>query len=174
MKTKTDGNTSTSIVCNTSRGFYTAKKEINGDNFSYVQIGTTTYKDTAINLNEDSTYTYYLTYTISNEEAGKWTVADLKSGYFGVVWLASSPNITSNGGVSKHLIHNIDISISYTQPDESTASTILYFKTNGAYKSAIKIYKKVFGTWVEQTDLPAIFSGESGGTASNYVYGGSV
>lgn len=174
MKTKTDGNTSTSIVCNTSRGFYTAKKEINGDNFSYVQIGTTTYKDTAINLNEDSTYTYYLTYTISNEEAGEWTVADLKSGYFGVVWLASSPNITSNGGVSKHLIHNIDISISYTLPDESTASTILYFKTNGAYKSATKVYKKVSGTWVEQTSLPAIFSGISNGTASNYVYGGSV
>ena len=125
-------------------------------------------------MNEDSTYTYYLTYTISNEEAGEWTVADLKSGYFGVVWLASSPSITSNGGVSKHLIHNIDISISYTLPDESTTSTTLYFKTNGSYKSAIKIYKKVSGTWVEQTNLPAIFSGASSGSASNYVYGGSV
>lgn len=174
MKTKTEGNTSASIVCNTSRGFYTAKKEINGDSFSYVQIGTTTYKDAVIKSNEDSTYSYYLTYTISGEEAGEWTVADLKSGYFGVVWLASSPSITSNGGVSKHLIHNIDISISYTLPDESTTSTTLYFKTNGSYKSATRVYKKVSGTWVEQTDLPAIFSGESGGTASNYAYGGSV
>ena len=174
MKTKTEGNTSSSIICNTSRGFYTAKKEINGDNFSYVQIGTTTYKDTSIKLNEDSTYTYYLTYTISNEEAGEWTVTDLKSGYFGIVWLASSPSITSNGGVSKHLIHNIDISISYTLSDESTTSTTLYFKTNGVYKSTIKVYKKMSGTWIEQTDLPAIFSGESSGSASNYVYGGSV
>ena len=174
MKTKTEGNTSTSIVCNTSRGFYTAKKEINGDSFSYVQIGTTTYKDAVIKLNEDSTYSYYLTYTISGEEAGEWTVADLKSGYFGVVWLASSPSITSNGGVSKHLIHNIDISISYTLPDESTTSTTLYFKTNGSYKSATRIYKKMSGAWVEQTDLPAIFSSESSGTASNYVCGGSV
>ena len=51
---------------------------------------------------------------------------------------------------------------------------VLYFKTNGAYKSATRVYKKVSGTWVEQTDLPAIFSGESSGSASNYVYGGSV
>lgn len=174
MKTKTDGNTSTSIVCNTSRGFYTAKKEINGNSFSYVQIGTTTYKDVVINLNEDSTYTYYLTYTISNEEAGEWTVTDLKSGCFGIVWLASSPSIVSNGGVNKHLIHNIDISVSYTQPEEYTASTTLYFKSNGSYKSATRVYKKVSGTYVEQADLLPIFSGESSGTASNYVYGGSV
>lgn len=53
-------------------------------------------------------------------------------------------------------------------------SDMLYFKVNGLYKSATKVYKKVSGTWVEQTDLPAIFSGESSGTASNYVYGGSV
>lgn len=174
MKAKSDGDTNASIVCNTSRGFYTAKKEINGDSFSYVQIGTTTYKDAVIKSNEDSTYTYYLTYTISNEEAGEWTVADLKSGYFGIVWLASSPRMTSNNGVCKHLIHNIDISISYTLPDESTTSTTLYFRTNGAYKSVTKVYKKMSGTWVEQTNLPAIFSGESSGTASNYVYGGSV
>ena len=53
-------------------------------------------------------------------------------------------------------------------------SDILYFKVNGSYKPATKVYKKVSGTWVEQTDLPTIFSGGSNGTASNYVYGGSV
>lgn len=53
-------------------------------------------------------------------------------------------------------------------------SDILYFKVNGSYKSATKVYKKVSGTWVEQTDLPTIFSGGSNGAASNYVYGGSV
>ena len=51
---------------------------------------------------------------------------------------------------------------------------MLYFKVNGSYKSATRVYKKVSGTWVEQTDLPTIFSGGSNGTASNYVYGGSV
>ena len=53
-------------------------------------------------------------------------------------------------------------------------SDILYFKVNGSYKSATRVYKKVSGAWVEQADLPAIFSGGSSGTASNYVYGGSV
>lgn len=53
-------------------------------------------------------------------------------------------------------------------------SDMLYFKVNGSYKSATRVYKKVSGTWVEQEDLSAIFSGESSETASNYVYGGSV
>lgn len=53
-------------------------------------------------------------------------------------------------------------------------SDILYFKVNGSYKSATRVYKKVSGAWVEQEDLSAIFSGESSGTASNYVYGGNV
>lgn len=174
MKVKADSKSGASIVSNTSRGFYTAKKEINGDSFSYIQIGTTTYKNVIIDLNEDSQYSDYLIYTISNKEAGEWTIADLKSGSFGIVWLASSPSITSNGGVSKHLIHNIDISVSYTLPEEYITSTTLYFKVNGSYKSATKVYKKVSGTWVEQADLPAIFSGEPSGGASNYVYGGSV
>lgn len=53
-------------------------------------------------------------------------------------------------------------------------SDILYFKVNGSYKSATKVYKKVSGTWVEQTDLPTIFSGGSNGAASNYIYGGNA
>lgn len=53
-------------------------------------------------------------------------------------------------------------------------SDVLYFKVNGIYKSAAKVYKKVSGAWVEQEDLSSIFSGESSGTASNYVYGGNV
>lgn len=173
MKVKSDSNTGASIVCNTSRGFYTAKKEINGDSSSYAQIGNTKYKDVAIKFNEDSPYSDYLIYTISNEEVGQWTTADLKSGSFGIVWLVSAPGIAGDEGC-KHLIHNIDISVSYTLPEEYITSTTLYFKVNGSYKSAVKVYKKVLGIWVEQTDLPAIFSGESSGGASNYVYGGSV
>lgn len=174
MKAKSTNDTDISITCNTSCGFYTAKRRKTGDSYSYVQIGKTKYKDVVIIKNNEDLHSYYVTYTISNKETGEWTVADLKSGSFGLVWLVSSPSITSNGGVCKHLIHNIDISVSYTLLDESTTSTTLYFKTNGSYKSATRIYKKVSGTWVEQTDLPAIFSGESSGTASNYVYGGSA
>lgn len=56
----------------------------------------------------------------------------------------------------------------------TSANPTIYFKSSGSYVLAKKVYKKISGTWVEQTDLPAIFSGESSGTASNYVYGGSV
>lgn len=56
----------------------------------------------------------------------------------------------------------------------TSANPTIYFKSSGSYVLAKKVYKKMSGTWVEQTDLPAIFSGESSGTASNYVYGGSV
>lgn len=56
----------------------------------------------------------------------------------------------------------------------TSANPTIYFKSSGSYVHAKKVYKKMSGTWVEQTDLPAIFSGESSGTASNYVYGGSV
>lgn len=63
----------------------------------------------------------------------------------------------------------------YARAKSITAgSNILCFRVNGSYKSATRVYKKVSGTWVEQADLPAIFSGGSSGTASNYVYGGSV
>lgn len=98
----------------------------------------------------------------------------MKSGSFGIVWLVSSPSLVNNGGVCKHLIHNIDISVSYTLPEGYITSTALYFKANGSYKSATKVYKKVSGTWVEQTEVASLFDGTASGNSTNYVYGGSV
>lgn len=63
--------------------------------------------------------------------------------------------------------------LDYT-PVGSATATGLYFKQNSAYTQANTVWKKENGLWVKQTDLPAIFSGESSGSASNYVYGGSV
>lgn len=171
---KTRNSAKTTALANTSRGFYTAKREKNGDSYSYTQIGEIKYKDVNITINDDTSKTYYLTYTISNEEAGEWTASSLKSGSFGVVWLASANVLTSNSGTSTHFIHNIDISVSYTLPEGASTSTVLYFKANGTYSAATTVYKKVSGAWVEQEDLSAIFSDESSGSASNYVYGGSV
>ena len=57
-------------------------------------------------------------------------------------------------------------------PLSSTAG--IYLKRNGSWIKAKSVFKKTNGAWVKQGDLSAIFSGESGGTASNYVYGGSV
>lgn len=56
----------------------------------------------------------------------------------------------------------------------TTSTTGIYFKCNGSWIKAKSVFKKTNGAWVEQEDLSAIFSGESSGTASNYVYGGSV
>ncbi len=53
-------------------------------------------------------------------------------------------------------------------------SDMLYFKVNVSYKSAIRAYKKVSGTWVEQTDIVSLFADLSSGSSTNYVYGGSV
>lgn len=55
------------------------------------------------------------------------------------------------------------------------SSTIdIYFKCNGSWIKAESVFKKINGVWVKQEDLSAIFSDESSGTASNYVYGGNV
>ena len=63
----------------------------------------------------------------------------------------------------------------YAKAESIATSTInILFKTNGTWKNALSVFKKTNGTWVEQEDLSDIFSGESSGTASNYVYGGSV
>ena len=56
----------------------------------------------------------------------------------------------------------------------TSANPTIYFKSSGSYVLAKKVYKKTNGAWVEQEDLSAIFSDESSGTASNYVYGGSI
>lgn len=42
----------------------------------------------------------------------------------------------------------------------------LYFKNNGSYMEAVKAYKKVNGSWVEQTDLTTVFDSNV-----NYVKG---
>lgn len=62
----------------------------------------------------------------------------------------------------------------YAKATPLSSTTCIYLKSNGAWKNALAVFKKTNGAWVEQEDLSAIFSGESTGTASNYVYGGSV
>lgn len=62
----------------------------------------------------------------------------------------------------------------YAKATPLSSTTGIYFKCNGSWIKAESVFKKTNGVWVEQEDLSAIFSGESSGTASNYVYGGSV
>ena len=46
------------------------------------------------------------------------------------------------------------------------ASDVLYFKENGTWKAATKVFKKVNGNWVEQSDLTTVFD-----QTKNYVKG---
>ena len=62
----------------------------------------------------------------------------------------------------------------YAKATPLSSTTGIYLKCNGSWIKAKSVFKKTNGAWVEQQDLSAIFSGESSGTASNYVYGGSV
>lgn len=62
----------------------------------------------------------------------------------------------------------------YAKATPISSTTGIYLKRNGSWIKAKSVFKKTNGAWVEQEDLSAIFSGESSGTASNYVYGGSV
>lgn len=118
------------------------------------------------------------------QETNAIFLAGLKSGYIFKGWysdsnctkLVSSNNpasiatpkyIGDTGSATSLTLYALGEKAAFTHP-------MIYFKINGSYKSATKVYKKVSGTWVEQADLPAIFSGEPSGGASNYVYGGSV
>ncbi len=76
--------------------------------------------------------------------------------------------------VSKQQEYSVTPNANLTLYAKATVTNALYFKANGSYKPATKVYKKVSGAWVEQEDLSAIFSDESSGSASNYAYGGSV
>lgn len=62
----------------------------------------------------------------------------------------------------------------YAKATPLLSTTGIYLKCNGSWIKAESVFKKTNGVWVKQEDLSAIFSGESSGTASNYVYGGSV
>ena len=62
----------------------------------------------------------------------------------------------------------------YAKATPLSSTTGIYFKCNDSWIKAKSVFKKTNGAWVKQEDLSAIFSGESSGTASNYVYGGSV
>ena len=62
----------------------------------------------------------------------------------------------------------------YAKATPLSSTTGIYLKCNGSWIKAKSVFKKTNGAWVEQEDLSAIFSGESSGTASNYVYGGSI
>lgn len=147
-------------------GIYTAQRKAGAIGASYDQVGTKKYAGTEISQ------TKVISYILTNTEVGSWTLASLKAGKFGIVLSASYDSIYMYVQELVN-IYNIDISISYTLLPNTSATSLL-FKSNGAWKNVLVVFKKTNGAWIEQEDLSAIFSDESSGTASNYVYGGNI
>ena len=148
-------------------GIYTAQRKTGITGASYDQVGTKKYAGTGISQ------TKVISYILTNTEVGSWMLASLKAGKFGIVLSASYDPPISDFVQHSVNIYNIDISISYTLLPNTPATSLL-FKSNGVWKNVLVVFKKTNGAWVEQEDLSAIFSDESSGTASNYVYGGNV
>lgn len=123
---------------------YTANRHIVNNIATYSQVGKRTYQKNDVALVKT-------TYSLSNEEVGNWNAATLKNGNFGVVLECY---YRGNNSYNTVYIYNIDISVSYTIPEESQGTQI-YLKQNGAYKQAQAIYKKVNGVWTA-TDKTAL------------------
>lgn len=163
------GHDSTVSISNDAQlhGIYTAQRKTGITGASYDQVGTKKYAGTGISQ------TKVISYILTNTEVGSWMLASLKAGEFGIVLSASYDPPISDFVQHVVNIYNIDISISYRLLPNTSATSLL-FKSNGAWKNAFAVFKKTNGAWVEQEDLSTIFSDESSGTASNYVYGGNI
>lgn len=127
-------------------------------------------------VSQSFTSTSNSTITINNP--GTWTREELQDawlrftvGYYGgrLLGITWKVNYTS-GGTLHHYTYTytvtgdatIAVTIGSTTPTE-----IMYIKVNNSWVAASKVYKKISGSWVEQTDLTAVF--ESG---VNYKYNG--
>lgn len=75
-----------------------------------------------------------------------------------ITCVGNNRNATGNNFTWSNLI----VTYEYTLPVTET----LYFKQNGSWVAATKVYKKVSGAWVEQTDLASVFDADT-----NYVKG---
>lgn len=163
------GHDSTVSISNDAQlhGIYTAQRKTGITGASYDQVGTKKYAGTGISQ------TKVISYILTNTEVGSWMLASLKAGEFGIILSASYDPPISDFVQHVVNIYNIDISISYRLLPNTSATSLL-FKSNGVWKNAFAVFKKTNGAWIEQEDLSTIFSDESSGTASNYVYGGNI
>lgn len=126
-------------------------------------------------------YAYATTPTM--QEYGAIFEAEVSSGYTFSGWYSNkactklvSTDNPANVVTPKYTTnHASQTSLTlYAKATPLSSTTGIYLKRNGSWIKAKSVFKKTNGVWVEQEDLSAIFSGESSGTASNYVYGGSV
>lgn len=90
----------------------------------------------------------------------------------GIIVYTDGNKASSKNDTFEIRVTQVYLEITYEELENH--STGLYFKSNDSWIEAKFAYKKVSGTWVEQTDIVSLFADLSSGSSTNYVYGGSV
>ena len=91
--------------------FCTAKRTYTNGTVSYTRIGENKYKNTKVSTEK--------TYSLTKNSVGSWSPEELKNGQFGIIFSAYSSN--TNSTYDKIIIHNINILIAYTMPENEQA-----------------------------------------------------
>ena len=95
-------------------------------------------------------------YTLS---PGTWTATQLQSAKLRFDFTRGTSNPTTNRWL---YFYGATLTVNYTE----AASNELYVKQSGVWVPVTKAYKKVSGSWVEQSDLTTVFS-----SGTNYKEG---
>jgi hypothetical protein len=107
--------------------------------------------------------------TITRSQLDNLTVRHYVGYYGGLVLGISFEVVYSTGSGIDHYTYTYTVSGDATivvTIGDATPSQVLYYRNNGSWATVKKAYKKINGTWVEQTDLTAVFS-----AGANYVKG---
>lgn len=115
----------------------------------------------------NSTITLEPTSTVTRSQLDNLTVRHTV-GYYGGLVLGISFEVTySTGSGIDHYTYTYTVSGDATIAVVIGVSAVLYFKdTNGVWTSVSKAWKKVNGSWVEQSDVTTVFN-----PSANYVRG---
>lgn len=81
-------------------------------------------------------------------------------------YLERTGNNFTDNHVTSPSIEDSDIPLVYIFTPYVPSSETIYFKDNGTWVSATKVFKKINGSWVEQADLTSVFD-----STKNYVKG---
>ena len=122
---------------------------------SYISAATVRAQKNGTNVGSATSFrsTSASTYTLS---VGTWSRADLDN--FSLYISATRGNTNNTSYVR---IYGMDVSVVWDAPTEQ-----LFYKENGTWTAASKVYKKVNGSWVQQTTLSGVFDPNT-----NYVKG---
>ena len=126
-----------------------AKATVSTTNSSYIQFRTiqlfsgTTRKGSATALTKSG--------TAHNLDCGTWTRAELQD-----CRLRTYARRGSSGASTQRYLYfyGADLTVTYTYQSEK-----FMLKTGGAWADVARVFKKVSGIWVEQTDLSSVIPG---------------